>query len=157
MAKRSVLAVLISAALITGVVGQLPGAGAAKKKPKKVERTAEETYVGFSGARGAVEGTCDAAPVACAIFPIEPGEKFVSVAVTDASGQPVWASVYINGYSDGHDAHDHVCGTGEYAMPLLKGLTELVVVVTQTTGGATNPCTGAASTGTIAATFSNVP
>lgn len=155
--KRSMLAVLMSAALLTGVIGQLPEAGAGKKKKKRVERTAEATYVGWSGFRGAVEGTCDAPPVACASIPIEPGERFVSVEVTDDAGEPVWASVYNFGYSDGSDTHEHVCGASESPLALVSGLEELVVVVTQTTGGATSPCTGAATTGTIAATFSNLP
>src|SRR5687768_13416514 len=107
--KRSVLAVLMSVALITGVIGQLPDASAGKKK-KKVERTATADYVGFSGFRGAVEGACDQPPMGCVKIPVEPGEKFVSVEVTDAAGEPVWASVYVYGYSEGA-AHEHVCGT----------------------------------------------
>ena len=154
--KRSVLAVLISAALVTGVIGQLPDASAGKKK-KRVERTAQADYLGASGFRGAVEGSCDAPPIACVRIPVEPGEKFVSVEVTDASGQPVWASVYIYGYTDPAMTHEHVCGASEIPFALGSGLEELVVVVTQTTGGATSPCTGAATTGTVTATFSNLP
>jgi hypothetical protein len=112
--KRSVLAVVLSVALLTGVVGGLPDASAGKKKKKKrVERTAEAQYVGFSGFRGAVEGSCDAEPAGCVILPIEPGEKFVSVEVTDTSGQPVWASVYIYGYTDPSTSHEHVCGASD--------------------------------------------
>ena len=156
--RRSILAGLISVVLITGLVGQLPTAVAGKKKkPKRVERTAEAQYIGFSGFRGAVEGSCDQAPVACVRIPVEPGEKFVSVEVVDSSGQPVWASVYIYGYSAPADSHEHVCGASENSFAMLEGLTELVVVVTQTTGGATSPCTGAATAGTVSATFSNLP
>lgn len=154
--RRSILAGLISVVLITGLVGQLPTAAAGKKK-KRVERTAEADYVGFSGFRGAVEGSCDQAPVACVRIPVEPGEKYVSVDVVDNSGQPVWASVYIYGYNEPADSHEHVCGASEGSLKLLGGLTELVVVVTQTTGGATSPCTGAATAGTVAVTFSNLP
>lgn len=153
--KRSVLAVLISMALITGAVGHIPTASAGKKK--RVERTEEASYVGSSGFRGAVEGTCDAPPVACVRFPIQPGDKFISIEVTDSAGEPVWASVYINGYSDGHDAHEHVCGSSEKPFKLATGLTELVVTMTQTTGGATSPCTGPATAGSVSATFSNLP
>ena len=152
--KRSILAVLMSVALITGVIGQLPDASAGKKK-KKVERTATADYVGFSGFRGAVEGTCDQPPVGCVKIPVEPGEKFVTVEVTDAAGEPVWASVYIFGYSEGA-AHEHVCGTSNTPFAM-TGVDELVVVLTQTTGGATEACAGPSTTGTVTATFSNVP
>lgn len=152
--KRSILGVLISAALVTGVVGQLPDASAGKKK-KRVERTATADYVGFSGFRGAVEGACEQPPVGCVTIPVETGEKFVSVEVTDAAGAPVWASVYVFGYSAGA-AHEHVCGTSDASFAM-GGIDELVVVLTQTTGGVTEACAGPSTTGTVTATFSNVP
>lgn len=154
--KRSILATLLSVCLLTGVAGVLPDASAGKKK-KRVERTAEEQYVGFSGFRGAAEGACDAEPVGCVILPVEAGEKFVSVEVTDAAGQPVWASVYIYGYSAPADTHEHVCGASDGSLALGPGVTELVVILTQTTGGATSPCTGPSTTGAVTATFSNLP
>ena len=153
--KRSVLAVVLSMALLAGFVGQLPDAAAGKKK-KKRERTAEAQYVGFSGFRGAQEGTCDADGVGCVIMPVEPGERFVSVEVADTAGQPVWASVYTYGYSQGA-THEHVCGASEEPFAITSGLEELVVVITQTTGGATSPCVGPATVGTVTATFSNLP
>ncbi|HEV3471837.1 MAG TPA: hypothetical protein VG408_01350, partial [Actinomycetota bacterium] len=63
--KRSVFAVVLSMALLTGLVGQLPDAAAGKKK--RTERTEEAQYVGFSGFRGALEGACDAEPLGCVI------------------------------------------------------------------------------------------
>ena len=154
--NRSVFSVLLAVMLVTGFVGSLPEAGAAKKK-KKVERTEERQYVGFSGFRGAVEGWCEGEPLGCVIFPVEDGERFVSVEITDQAGDPVWASVYIHGYTEGATPHEHVCGASEGPMALGAGVEELVVVVTQTTGGATNPCAGAATTGVVSATFANLP
>lgn len=154
--KRSVLAVVLSMAVLTGLVGQLPDAAAGKKKKKRVERTAEAQYVGSSGFRGAVEGACDADPVGCVIMPVEAGERFVSLDITDAAGQPVWASVYVYGYGSGA-THEHVCGASEDSLAMSPGLEELVVVLTQTTGGATSPCVGPATAGTVTATFSNLP
>ena len=151
--KRSVLAVVLSVVLVSGLVGQLPSANAGKKK-KRVERTATADYVGFSGFRGAVEGTCDQPPVGCVSIPVEPGEKFVTVEVTDAAGQPVWASVYIYGYSSGA-THEHVCGSNETPFAMAD-IQELVVVLTQTTAGATEACAGPSTTGTVTATFSNI-
>lgn len=152
--RRSILAVLLSTALLTGVVGQLPDASAGKKR-KRVERTAAADYVGFSGFRGAVEGTCDQPPVGCVRIPVEPGEKFVSLEIADSAGEPVWASVYVYGYSEGA-AHEHVCGASDRPFAL-AGVDELVVVLTQTTGGATEACAGPSTTGTVTATFSNLP
>jgi hypothetical protein len=156
-ARRSILTTLLAVVLIAGLTGYLPAAEAAKKKKKRVERTAEAQYVGFSGFRGAVEGACDAPPVGCVILPVEKGERFVSVEVADSAGQPVWASVYTYGYSDPSTTHEHVCGASEEALAIAPGVTELVVVLTQTTGGATSPCVGPATVGTVAATFSNLP
>lgn len=154
--KRSVLAVVLSIALLTGFVGQLPDAAAGKKK-KRVERTEERQYVGATGVRGASDSPCVGEPIGCVVFPVEKGERFVSVEVVDQAGQPVWASVYIYGYSDGTDTHEHVCGASEGPLALTSGLEELVVITTQTTGGATNPCAGPATAGTVEATFSNLP
>jgi hypothetical protein len=156
--RRSILAGLISVVLITGLVGTLPTAAAGKKKKaKRVERVEERTYVGAIGPRGAADVPCQSEPISCVKFPVEAGEKFVSIEVVDMSGQPVWASIYIYGYTDGSDTHEHVCGASDGPIALGAGLEELVVVVTQTTGGATSPCTGAATTGTIVGTFSNIP
>lgn len=154
---RSILAILMATSLLVGLVGSLPSASAAKKKKKKIERTAEAEYIGFSGLRSAAEGSCDAEGIGCVIFPVEPGEKFVSLEITDNSGQPVWASVYVYGYNSPSDAHEHVCGASESPFALAKGLTELVVIISQTTGGATNACSGATTAGTVIGTFSNIP
>lgn len=124
-------------------------------KPKKKERTVQEVYVGATGVRGVQDSPCAGEPVGCIRFPIEPGERFVTIEVTDAAGGNVWASVYAYGYSDGTDLHEHVCGTSESPIRLAPGVDELVVVITQTTGGATNACDGAATQGTVTAVFSN--
>lgn len=155
--KRSVLAVVLSMALLTGFVGQLPDAAAGKKKKKRVERTEERQYVGATGVRGASDSPCVGEPIGCVVFPIEKGEKFVSLEVIDQAGEPVWASVYIYGYTDGTDTHEHVCGASDGTLPLTSGLEELVVITTQTTGGVTNPCAGPATAGTVVGTFSNLP
>jgi hypothetical protein len=150
-----VVALGVAAALLAAGV-QAPPAEAGKKK-KKVERTEERQYVGATGFRGAQDSPCVGEPVGCVVFPIEPGERFVSIDVADASGDAVWASVYVYGYSDGTDVHEHVCGSSESPLALAKGLEELVVITTQTTGGVTNPCPGPATQGTITGVFSNIP
>ncbi|MDQ3915828.1 MAG: hypothetical protein M3323_10960 [Actinomycetota bacterium] len=152
----AVVAIGVAAALFAVGVQAGP-AEAGKKKKKKVERTEERQYVGATGVRGAQDSPCVGEPVGCVVFPIQPGERFVSLDVADASGDDIWASVYIYGYSDGTDTHEHVCGSSEFPFALAQGLEELVVITTQTTGGVTNPCPGPATQGTVTAVFSNVP
>jgi hypothetical protein len=149
----------LAAALIVAVAGATVVAlpASAGKKKKRVERTEEATYVGATGVRGASDSPCAGDQVGCVIFPVNKGEKFVSIEIADAAGEPVWASVYVYGYSDGTDLHEHVCGSSEGALQIAPGLAELYVVITQTTGGATNPCAGPATQGTVTATFSNLP
>lgn len=138
-------------------VGVQVGPAEAGKKKKKVERTEERAYVGATGVRGAQDSPCVGEPVGCVVFPIEPGERFVSIDVADASGDDVWASVYVYGYTDGTDTHEHVCGSSDGPLTLTAGLKELVVITTQTTGGVTNPCPGPATQGAVTAVFSNLP
>lgn len=145
---------LVAVVALAMAVGVSP-AEAGKTKKKKVERTVDATYVGATGVRGVQDSPCAGEPLGCVRFPIEPGEKFVSIAVTDASGDDVWASVYVYGYSDGTDVHEHVCGKSDSPFRIGPGVEEIVVVVTQTTGGATNPCAGPATQGTVTAVFSN--
>ena len=154
--KKSVawVAVGLAAALLAVSVQAAPAE--AGKKKKKVERVEDRTYVAATGVRGVQDSACAGEPVGCVVFPIEPGERFVSIEVADATGQDVWASVYVYGYSDGTDLHEHVCGRSDGAFALSPGVEELVVITTQTTGGATNPCAGPATQGTVTATFSNI-
>ncbi len=154
--KKTVAWVAVALAGLLAVSVQAGPAEAGKKK-KKVERVEERAYVGATGVRGLQDNGCAGEPVGCVVFPIEPGERFVSIDVADASGDDVWASVYTYGYSDGTDTHEHVCGRTDAPLALTDGLEELVVITTQTTGGVTNPCPGPATQGTVTATFSNVP
>ncbi len=150
MGKKLGSIVLATMVVIFALGAQATAAG----KKKRVERVETRQYVGFSGFRGAAEGTCDMEPAGCVIFPVEKNDRFVSIEVVDTAGMPVWASVYVYGYPS---AHEHVCGSSESPFKVTKGLQTLVVVVTQTTGGATEPCVGPATVGTVTATFSNVP
>lgn len=151
-----ITALFAVAALVLSLGAQPVGAGAGKKK-KRVERTESKDYVGATGVRGTQDTPCAGEPVGCVRFAVEPSERFVAIEVVDRAGMPIWASVYVNGYTDGTDAHQHVCGKSDGVFALARGLEELVVITTQTTGGATSECTGPATAGTVTATFSNIP
>lgn len=158
MRTSRILATLIVVVFaLSATAGPVNAGKGKKKKKKRVERVEERDYVGWSGVRGAAEGECFGEPAGCVVFPIEKGEKFVSIEIADAAGEPVWASVYIYGYSAPGDSHEHVCGASDRPFRLGPGVEELVVIVTQTSGGATNPCAGPATVGTVTATLSNLP
>ena len=123
-------------------------------KKKRKERTAEATYMGGAPA-GAVGVGSTPCATECARFKVKGGERYVSLHFADASTQPVYASVYVYGYTDGTDTHEHVCGESDTALPLSKGLKELVIVV-ESSGGAAADCPGPPTSGTIHATFSNI-
>lgn len=147
------------------IVGLLAGALVApaeagkkkrKKKPKRIERVAEGTYdnpaigipgvVGTSSAGGAVE------------FGLAAKEKFVSVEIEDASGQPVMATMSQE-QDDSTPAWNIIatfCGETEEAVEVLPGVPIRVSVYT-IPGPDYPTCTGPASSGTITGTFSNLP
>lgn len=148
------LGVLLLIAAVLSAVAAVPSEADQKKKKKK-ERTAETNYVGSNpGAVGAA--TVCSAPVGCGVFEVKRGERFVHLEIQDGLGQPVYASVYTFGYTDGTDTHDHICGASDDPLAMTRGLKELVIVI-ESTGGALAGCPGPPSAGTIVATFSNRP
>ncbi len=148
------LGVLLLMAAVLSALAAVPSE--ADQKKKKKERTAETGYVGPAlGAAGAGVA-CSAPPVGCGVFEVKRGERFVQLEIQDALGQPVYASVYTFGYTDGTDTHDHICGASDDPLAMTRGLKELVIVI-ESTGGALAGCPGPPSAGTIVATFSNRP
>ncbi|MFN2525780.1 MAG: hypothetical protein ABR505_05895 [Actinomycetota bacterium] len=130
----------------------------AQKKKKKVERVEEKPYVGGFGVSGQpVQSICIADGIACARFPIEKGEKYLALEIADVSGQTVYASVYVYGYTDGTDAHEHICATTDRPFQLGPGVEEVVVIPASSAGNTTPVCTGLVTQGTVTATFSNIP
>jgi hypothetical protein len=141
---------VLIAALTTAVVAAPSEAGKKKKK-----RTAETNYVGSHlGVVPLVPDACVPPPLGCAVFEVKPGERFVDLEIQDDFGQPVYASVYVYGFSDGSETHEHICGTTEDPLALFSGLKQLMVVI-ELTGGVLSGCPGPPTEGTIAATFSN--
>lgn len=142
--------IAIRALTVFTVVGMVIAAGAGAStagKLKKKQRTVEATYVGGPG----VFGVPCPPPAGCVIFNVEPGERDVEIEIKDRSGQPIAASVYLYGYTDGFDDHEHMCGTSGRLQ--LGGVKSLVVVIDSVLG-AMIACPGPATTGTVVATFS---
>ncbi len=148
---RRTLIVLLAGVLLLSLAAPTSMA----KKKKRKERTAEATYVGGApaGALGLYNTPCLGE---CARFDVKKEDRYVSLHLADATGEPVYASIYVNGYTDGGDPHEHVCGESDGALRLSRGLKELVVVL-ETSGGVSADCPGPPTSGTIHATFSNLP
>lgn len=153
---RRILGVILVASLCLNLTTASARDQAGKKK-KKVERVEEKPYVGGFGVGGVGQSACIADGVACARFPIEKGERFVALEISDATGQPIYASVYIYGYTDGTDSHEHICAESDRPFALGPGVEELVVVPSPSAGTGTPACTGVTTQGNVTVTFSNLP
>lgn len=153
---KKTIAVALSLGLLVGALVAPAEAGKKKRKPKKVTRTAEGTYdnpaigipgvVGTSSAGGAVE------------FPLGPKEKFLSLEITDSSGQPVTATLSQDSdpSTPSWEIFATICGATDEPLEVLPAVAVRVSVYT-TPGPEQPTCTGPATSGTIAATFSNLP
>lgn len=151
---RNMLAVLLGATLVVGVLGA-SGADAGKRKKKPRQRTVEVPYsqpaVGTAGIGVCFQGS------SCVFVEPLPGERSVSVEISDELGLPVYASVIQDTSGDGNylatdDATTHICG--ETAEPI-EIEPQTVTVWVWPGPGAPPPCPGVASSGTVKLTFSN--
>ena len=159
--KRSIVTLLV----LGLIFGALVGAADAKKKkkkppaPVKVERTIEYTYQVGSPAVSGVAGTCLAANgidgTGCKNIPISAEEAYVSVTVTDASGQPT--NFYLAQETDSSNTSLEIfasgCGASAAPIPVTPGI-ELRVQVAAVGGP---DCPGAATTGDVKVVLSNMP
>lgn len=151
---KKMLVTCITVGLLAGAVS-VP-AEAKKRKPKRIERVAEGTYAnpaigvpgvaGTSSAGGAVE------------FPISTGEYFIDIEITDDFGQPVIATMSqdTDTSTPSWEIFATICGATEDPLPVTPGVPVRVSVYT--IPGPDQPsCMGPATSGTIKATFSNLP
>lgn len=145
--------------LVLGLVaGAMLGSAEAKKKPKKTKRTVEYSYQvpspAVSGVAGfCLEGTADG--TGCHEVPTAQNEVYVSVAVTDASGQPT--NFYLAQDTDttntGLEIFASGCGATDGPVAITPGLALRVQVAA--VGGP--DCPGAATTGDVTVVLSNLP
>ena len=124
----------------------------------KTTRESEQTYVipalGVGDPVNA--GACPNATNSCGIFPTEAGEIYVTIEITDTTGLPV-------GFSVGQDSDPATPGTetdlgnycGKTDTPINFDPGYDIVVFPWFIGGP--GCPGVATTGSVKATFSNLP
>lgn len=154
--KRSLVLMMI----VGMIFGSIATAEAAKKKkPKKVERTVEVAYQtpspGISGLLGACMAVLGVDGTACIDVPIGGDEAFVSVSVTDATGRPTNFDLAQDSDAGRPGFEIFASGCGETTEPIAVTPGLAVRVSVTAIGGP--DCPGVATTGTISATFSNLP
>ena len=140
------------------IVGSIATAEAGKKK-KRVERVAESVYDAPAIGTATAGGVCPHATNSCALIATGAQDRFVRVDVEDATGTPVAFSL---GQDTDPDAlgteviYGDFCGTtGDEPIALEAPGLEILTFV-WAWGDVACP-TGIATTGTVIATFSNLP
>lgn len=150
--KRFLMVALVGSLLVGSVC--LPAQ--ARKKPKRVQRTAEGHYGNPAiGVPGVVGVTTAGGAVT---FPLKASEAFISVEITDDSGAPVMATLSQETDPDntGWDIFATICGTTDQALEVVPG--QEVRIAVYTTSGPSRPtCAGPATAGDVKVTLSNLP
>lgn len=151
---RKALTGAIAGALLLGALAAPVQAGK-KPKQRKAEMPYSEPAHGTAGIGVCFQGA------SCAFFgPPMAKEKFVSVSIEDGLGTDVYASVIQDTNEDGNflatdDLTVNFCGAMSEPVELEPG--KAVSVWVWQGPGANPPCVGAASSGTVTATFSSTP
>ena len=148
---RRTLSLLITSALLAGMVAALPADAAKKKKPKKrsVTATYDSPAIGAREATGLCSGSNG-----CVTFVPDPKERSVVLDIKDMLGTPV--AITVGQDSDTSNATVEVvartCGGKTEPIAIEPGFT--VQVWLWVAPGVTPPCAGVGSTGSVKATFS---
>lgn len=150
----------IVTALILGLVAaslSAPATAKKRKKPKRTERTVEGTYL--TPSLIAVGGCGETNAIGCVVLTTGSTERFVTAKVTDAHGQPVFVSVQADTNNDMQDDVSFGSFCGETTAPIaVPSGQELHFWVGVTPDPAIAGCSpGEGTTGTVTATFSNLP
>ena len=161
--KKSIVVLLVLGLMAALAVA--PAQAKKKKKPKvpvKVERVVEATYqapgIGatVNGAGGGICPFADPTTQTCIEFPLQLGEKYVKVEITDASGGSVAGSVS-QGDTDGDgigNLYGQFCTA--HPEPIAMESPSNALRVSFYAGGSPD-CVSTPTTGTIKVTFSNMP
>jgi coenzyme F420-reducing hydrogenase gamma subunit len=145
--------------MIVGLVaGSVATAEAAKKKKiKKVERVVEGAYDAPSLI---AVGTCaQTGAIGCVSMISAANEVYVSAEVTDQTGQPVYVSIQGDANGDNQDDINYgtFCGATDAPIAIDAGVELHFWVGVTPDPGIAGCVPGAATTGTLKATFSNLP
>ena len=142
--------------MVLGLIGGVFATAEAKKKPQRTARTVEGSYASpVLGLYGECAGTDGRG---CVSFSVGAKERFVTAQVHDAHGLPVYVlirSTATGAFGEGAETYGTFCGetTEPIAVPAGTQLEFWVGAAASVTG--CQP--GIATSGTISATFSNLP
>ena len=145
--------------LVLGLVASFAAAPAQakkKKKPARVERTAQGTYA----APATLVGNCTQTDgVGCMTIQSGAGEEYLTATVTDQHGQPVSISVEADLDGDATTETSYGSFCGETAEPIqIEPGAAIVFWVGRADVAAVDGCApGVATQGTLDVTFSNMP
>ena len=157
---------VVSALLLAGLIGSnaLVPTAQANKEPKRVVRQVSDDYQAPAPAFHPVHPAPPAVTLCnhggmvdgrrgCVEFGVLPTEHFVAIEVVDASGTA--APFFIAEGDELQDQWEGFCGTTDGPHRIKAGMTITVFPYAYSPVGL-GPCPGAATTGTVNATFSNV-
>ena len=152
---KSVTKRFLMVLMIFGLVFGSVATAESKRKPRKTTRTVEGSY--DSPVLG-IFAECGSAAVGCVSFSARPKERFVTATVQDAHGLPAYVLVRTaasGSFGTGAETYGEFCGetTEPIAIPAGAELEFMVGAAASVT--ICSP--GVATTGTITATFSNLP
>ncbi len=142
--------------VVTLLGGSLVGPAEAKKR--RAERTVEGSYDNPALGVPGVAAMCTPDGGGCEIFRAHTYEKYVAVQIEDSLGTAVYARVSVDGDGDmSFERRYEICGATNEALRIQPGANVLVWIWAGPDPFQQPPCPGGASSGTITATFSNLP
>ncbi|MFN2588422.1 MAG: hypothetical protein ABR613_09955 [Actinomycetota bacterium] len=159
---KKAMVVALTAALVAGAFAGPADAGK-KRKPKRVERVVEVEYsapgigVATPGPSGGICPYADPTTRECIEIPLQLGERYVKVELSDAAGQKV-AGFISQGDTTGDgisDLYGDFCGA--HPEPIELQSKSAPVRISFYNGAKADCAPSVATTGTITATFSNLP
>ena len=149
--KRSVIMLMILG-LVLGSVATAES----KRKPKRTTRTIEGSY---ASPAIFLYGSCATSDgIGCVSFTTKANERFVTAKVVDAHGLPVFAMVreeHISDPVEGAEVYGTFCG--ETTEPIVVPPGENIQFWVGAPFAVAGCQPGAGTTGTVTATFSNLP
>ncbi|MDQ3957140.1 MAG: hypothetical protein M3273_02340 [Actinomycetota bacterium] len=144
--------------LVCVLVACLAATASAGKRPKRTTRTAEDVYVVSLGTEPGPSPFWIGSPVGnitAVEFPLGAGERYVSVELADDSGLPVVGTIGAD--LDGTPQTLETVATFCSATPEPVELPPVAAIRVVAKSGMCDGEPGVATSGTITATFSNLP
>ncbi|MFN2526812.1 MAG: hypothetical protein ABR505_11215 [Actinomycetota bacterium] len=153
--KKLVVLVALAGLLLASLAAPADAQKKKKKKPQRTEREVSSEYQAPAIGSADAGGACLAATNSCGTFTATAEEHYMKVVIEDAAGGPVSASVGWDVDGDGlSDTQFTLCGETASFMPIDNTFEINVFIWALPSSSCPD---GHATTGTVTATFSNLP